>query len=58
MRGNKFTGLESVPLLETVEYLNLRDNLIETAPEAGGPSGLENLAKLGKYDEESKQHCF
>ena len=41
-------------MLETVEYLNLRDNAIETAPEAGGPSGLDNLAKLGKYDEETK----
>lgn len=54
MRGNKFTGLEYIPVLETVEYLNLRDNLIETAPEAGGPSGLENLGKLGSYDEDSK----
>ena len=55
-RGNKFTGLDDIPVLDSVTYLNLRDNLIETAPEAGGPSGMENLKKLGTYDEESRQY--
>ena len=60
LRGNKFTGFDFVPMLDTVEYLNLRDNQIETQPEAGGPgsSGSEQLAKLGEYDEENAKFCF
>ena len=34
LRGNKFIGLDDIPVLDTVTYLNLRDNLIESTPEA------------------------
>jgi hypothetical protein len=61
LRGNKFTGFNVVPMLDTIEYINLRDNQIETQPEAGEDgvvkeSGSVQLAKLGIENETRDKH--